>query len=45
MLGLLFWVKDSSESYFLGQPIIQLLFGVHEMAIIFLGLEFEKSLR
>ena len=40
-----FWVKNLSESYFLGQPIIQLLFWVHEMPNHFSGLEFESSLR
>ena len=46
MLRLLFWVKNLSEVYFLGQPIIQLLFSVHEECrIIFMGLELEKRLR
>ena len=40
-----FFGSSLSESYFLGQPIIQLLFCVHKMPNYFLGPEFGRSLR
>ena len=45
MLRLLFWVKNLSKGYFLGQPIMQLLFWVYEMPSYFLVLELGKRVR